>query len=583
MNGIVDRVAEQLRSGSLHSTVSDSFRVQAQHNGAAAALDALLFDDQSPQDIADALGRALNQSVFDPAARRAVTGGEGYVIDEHGVVYLCNPLDKTLHDQIQNDRGDEIHDWGVLPTNCESGGLAEVHTEIVLDDDMSAEARLDRLLLEALNLDSSDIHMRVLGTEARIRMRVDGRLLDVGTMSLSGEFVPVVNRILSRCGENPGSFIGAISGQFQFAHGKRMIPVRVELLPTRVSGQSHPNVTMRLLNTNSGLKSIDRLGYPDTPSNPQLTRIRSMTRRPNGLVLATGPTGSGKTTTLYAMLQKMIKDAPDKAYYSLEDPQEIELNGVDQVQINPAAGLTFANGLRSLLRKDPDKILVGEIRDPETMKLAIEAGLTGHLVLSTLHTNSAAAAIPRLLNMGCNPARLADTLVGVLAQRVVQQVCPDCAIRVSWRDLYTLNHPAIQKLAPELQQRYRDAEHDYSDLEECPTDHDEVLLAGPGCDSCRQQGFRGRCIITETLSLDNTMREMIIDGALRQKMTDYAKEKLQFKDLWAHAIARVKNQDITLDSALDILEQRSQPSLLHSAPTPPAHFPPLSAQGGRGF
>lgn len=552
VNGLVARMAGALRESGLHRNVADGFVERAQIEGAKRAADTLFMDGHHPSVLAQCFADTFGLVVFSGDTHSIAERGPGWLLGDSGVLFMRNFFDQSLRDQLTAKYNEAITDWGVLPDIHHAADDADTLTT---EEVRANDAALDQILLDALRRDSSDIHMRVMGTEARVRIRVDGRLMDVQTLKLQDSYPKIVNRILSRCGKTPGAYISPVSGQFQFDLPQRVIPVRVELLPTRVAGEVHPNVTLRLMGTSSDLKELNSLGFPDSAINPQLTRIRAMTRRPNGLILVTGPTGSGKTTSLYAMMGKMLREAPDRAYYTLEDPQEIELPGADQVQINPEAGLTFATGLRSLMRKDPDVILVGEIRDKETMDQAVRASLTGHLVLSTLHTNSAVASVMRLVEMGCDPTLIANTVVGILAQRVLRRVCPECANRLTWRQMYTLDHPALTGLPEELAQRYQSAEYAYRDLAACPADEDVVLLAGAGCANCGNKGYKGRCIITETLSLDSRLRELISRHERHSELVQYAAQSA-FVEMWGHALARIGAQEITLDEALDVLEER---------------------------
>lgn len=560
---LINKIGRALRESDLHRNVSDSFVARANDEGVFRGVESLYADDHDPLTIAGCLARALNLAIYKTDQETVVAQGSGWLLTESGGLYQHNPTNQQQSNDLAGRFGDQVTVWGVLPF-ANNDGLDEA--AFSTDATRANDQALDEILFEALRRDSSDIHLSVKSGEGRVRLRIDGRLVEIKSLELGDAYRGVINRILVRSGAPAGSYISPVSGQFQFRAGDRTIPVRVEQLPTRMDGKGHPGVVMRLLGSTSKLRSIEALGFPSSEHNPQLKRIRAMTRRPNGLVLATGPTGSGKTSTLYAMLSRMLHDAPDRAYASLEDPVEIEMPGVDQVQINEAAGLTFADGLRSLLRKDPDVILVGEIRDEETMNLAIRASLTGHLVLSTLHANSAAASIPRLIDMGCDRRRLADTIAGILAQRVLRKVCPHCADSLTWRQLYTLDHERLADIDEELADRYRAARTVYLDLPDCPSDGDTVLLAGKGCAACNHSGYKGRCIITETLYIDSAMRDMIADDATRSELVSHAIQERSFVEMWGHAIARVRGCEITLDEALDVLEERDMSSSTTDCP-----------------
>jgi type II secretory ATPase GspE/PulE/Tfp pilus assembly ATPase PilB-like protein len=266
---------------------------------------------------------------------------------------------------------------------------------------------------------------------------------------------------------------------------------------------------MRLLDRSSMFMPFDRLGIAPRPA----ASFEALVRRPHGMVLVTGPTGAGKTTTLYAALDKI--NAPERKIITIEDPVEYQLKGVNQIPVRPAIGLTFASGLRHIVRQDPDVILVGEIRDRETAEIAIQAALTGHLVLSTLHTNDAAGAVTRLQDMGCEPYLVCSALIGVLAQRLVRRICPECRVpdRPDPADLIALGVDAAT---------------------------DTPLWRGQGCDACRGTGYRGRTGIYELLRLTEDARELVLGkapaGALRRHAVARGMATLR-EDGWAKACA----------------------------------------------
>jgi len=267
---------------------------------------------------------------------------------------------------------------------------------------------------------------------------------------------------------------------------------------------------------------LEKLGMPHAIYDP----FRRDITRPNGIILVTGPTGSGKTTTLYSALTYLNK--PDTKIITLEDPVEYELPVINQAQINTSQGFTFAKGLRAILRQDPDILLVGEIRDVETAQLAIRAALTGHLVFSTLHTNSAAGAIPRLLDMGVEPFLLSATLVSVVAQRLVRTICPDCAGPMD-PDPVEMD---LLGLTPE-------------DLEGAD------LRAGKGCPLCRKTGFRGRMAVFEYLRVDEEIRRLIAEGSDAGRIEDAARAAGQIM-LRDDALARYRAGLTTLGEVLRV-------------------------------
>ena len=307
-------------------------------------------------------------------------------------------------------------------------------------------------------------------------------------------------------------------GRIVFDTGRKKVDLRVSSFPT-VHGET---IVCRVLDKESLQVGLEKLGMPHAIYEP----FRRDITRPNGIILVTGPTGSGKTTTLYSALTYLNK--PDTKIITLEDPVEYELPVINQAQINNAQGFTFAKGLRAILRQDPDILLVGEIRDVETAQLAIRAALTGHLVFSTLHTNSAAGAIPRLLDMGIEPFLLSATLVSVLAQRLVRTICPDCA----------------QPVAPDPM------EMEMMGLTEADLEGAD-LRGGRGCPLCRQTGYRGRMAVFEYLRVDGEVRRLIAAGGDATGIEAAARGAGQVM-LRDDALARLKAGLTTLSEVLKV-------------------------------
>jgi general secretion pathway protein E len=400
---------------------------------------------------------------------------------------------------------------GIGPADPAGGAAVEAAPDdVTLLRDMALEApvvRLVNLLIdEAVGADASDIHVEPFEESLRVRYRIDGLLYDQEAPPRRLQ-AAVTSRIKIMAEMNIAERRLPQDGRIRLTARGRRVDIRVSTVPT-IHGES---IVMRLLDRSSMFLTFDRLGLARGPAEA----LESLIRRPHGMVLVTGPTGSGKTTTLYAALDKI--NAPERKIITVEDPVEYQLKGVNQIPVHPAIGLTFASGLRHIVRQDPDVILVGEIRDRETAEIAIQAALTGHLVLSTLHTNDAAGAVTRLQEMGCEPYLVCSALVGVLAQRLVRRICPAC--RVS-------DHP------------------DPADLLALGiTDTGGIQLSrGAGCDECRGTGYRGRTGIYELLRLTEDARELILAraaaGALRRHAIARGMTTLR-EDAWAKAGAGV--------------------------------------------
>ena len=356
--------------------------------------------------------------------------------------------------------------------------------------DMAFEApvvRLVNLLIEnAIAAEASDIHIEPFEDTLRIRYRIDGILYDQEAPPRRLQ-AAVTSRIKIMAEMNIAERRLPQDGRIRVnLHGTR-VDIRVSTMPT-VHGES---IVMRLLQRSSVFLPLDKLGFPgDT-----LKRFESLIKRPHGIILVTGPTGSGKTTTLYGALDKI--NSPDRKIITVEDPVEYQLKGVNQIPVKPKIGLTFATGLRHIVRQDPDVILVGEIRDLETAEIAIQASLTGHLVFSTLHTNDAPAAITRLQDMGVEPYLVASVLEAVLAQRLVRRICGSCRVQD------TPNAADLDALGVTAPPGTR-------------------LFRGKGCEECRGTGYRGRMGIYELFPITEEARSLMLRRAASRDIRQYA-------------------------------------------------------------
>ncbi len=333
------------------------------------------------------------------------------------------------------------------------------------------------LLMQAIKEDASDIHIEPGKDRLRIRFRVEGVLKEVSSPPRKYQDA-IISRVKILSGLDIAERRLPQDGRYRVRVGEKEIDMRVSSLPT-VDGE---NVVIRLLYTSMALPKISELGFPEDYGRAFDRLIHAS----HGIFLVTGPTGSGKTTTLYCALH--VINSIDKNIITVEDPVEYRLNLIRQVQVNPKAGLTFAAGLRSILRQDPNIVMVGEIRDKETVEIAIQAALTGHLVLSTLHTNDAAASISRLIDMGAEPYLIASSVLGVLAQRLVREICPEC------KESYEANPSLLM------------------DLGMTPPSSEEkvIFYRGKGCPNCKDTGYKGRTGIFELMLMDERIRGLTI-------------------------------------------------------------------------
>lgn len=362
--------------------------------------------------------------------------------------------------------------------------LSEIESRV---DNTPVVKLINSLITQAYMRRASDIHIEPFEEQILVRMRIDGELVECMRLDIS-----TLNSIVSRCKILAGINIAEKripqDGRIDFDNGDISIDLRVNTLPT-IYGEK---VNMRLLATeDAALITLPDLGMPEQLFK-QFSRI---IKAPNGIILVTGPTGSGKSTTLYAVLSELNK--PNVNITTVEDPVEKQIFGVNQVQTNAKAGLTFASGLRAILRQDPDIVMIGEIRDTETAEIAIRAAITGHLVLSTLHTNDAASSIIRLIDMGVASYMVASSVNCVVAQRLVKKLCPECKRR--------------REIRPE----------------EAALLHDDSIthLYEPvGCPRCGNTGFKGRTAIYEIIEIDNDLRRMISEGKNTEEIREFAKE-----------------------------------------------------------
>ncbi len=331
------------------------------------------------------------------------------------------------------------------------------------------------VLLQAVKDEASDIHFEPFEDEFKIRYRIDGALYEMAPPPIQLA-LPIISRIKVVANLNIAERRVPQDGRIKITVAGRQVDLRVSTLPTQF-GES---VVLRVLDRSVVQLDIEKLGMPKDVSES----VQDVISRPNGIFVVTGPTGSGKTTTLYSCLR--ILNEVERKILTAEDPVEYEIEGIMQVSINPHIGLTFAKTLRSFLRQDPDTIMVGEIRDLETAQISIQASLTGHLVLSTLHTNDAAGAITRLVDMGVEPFLIASSLEAVLAQRLVRTICSDC------RTAYDPNESLIEQLDLELK--------DVGNKE---------FFYGKGCPHCNETGYRGRMGVYEMLRMSEPLRDLV--------------------------------------------------------------------------
>lgn len=425
--------------------------------------------------------------------------------------------------------------------NITGEDLSSVATEFEQPKDileLTEEAPIIRLLnalfLQAVKEKASDIHIEPYERELEVRLRVDGILHKV----LSPPKIiqdALISRVKIMANLDIAEKRLPQDGRIRLLIGGKDIDIRVSIVPT-VFGERG---VLRLLDRKHGLIGLWEVGLNKKDEKV----IEELLRRTSGILLVTGPTGSGKTTTLYAALNRIHTE--EKNIITVEDPVEYQLKGIGQIHVNPKIGLTFASGLRSILRQDPDVIMVGEIRDFETAEIAVQASLTGHLVLSTLHTNDSASAITRLIDMGVEPFLIASSLIGVVAQRLVRVICPHCkeAYKPSEGELSYFLNPSLPPIpSSPLREEGKREGTSFS------------LYRGKGCEKCSYKGYSGRIGIFELLAITDNIRQMITDKVDSQSIKNFAVSK-GLKTLRGDGIEKVLAGITTLEEVLRVTQK----------------------------
>ena len=468
--------------------------------------------------------------------------------DDTLTVIMSNPLDFYTIDAIRLATHFEIHvlagrENEILEAIERSYGVGATSMEKIIEDteavpeyraedeenvdhlrDMASEGPVIRLvnliITRAIELRASDIHFEPFEEQFRVRYRIDGVLHDVESPPKRLQ-AAIVSRVKIMAKLNIAERRLPQDGRIMLRVKGKEIDFRVSSIPT-IHGES---IVLRILDKSSIVLDIEKLGFPEDT----MDGFRDLIHRPHGIILVTGPTGSGKTTTLYCALEKI--NSPDKKIITVEDPVEYQLRGINQIQVKPAIGLTFANSLRSIVRQDPDVILIGEIRDAETAEIAIHSALTGHLVLTTLHTNDAPSAITRLIDMGTEDYLLSSTVIGILAQRLVRVACPFC------REPYSPS-PAVLK----------EMKLNSSDLAGLK------ISEVKGCEKCSNTGYWGRTGIYEFLKMTDDVQRLIL-GKKDSNIIKEAARKNGLRTLREDGWLKVKQGITTISEVLRVTQE----------------------------
>ncbi|MDK2885628.1 MAG: hypothetical protein PWP54_186 [Thermosipho sp. (in: thermotogales)] len=439
-----------------------------------------------------------------------------FLFDKEVEIYLIAPnLFEELMVEIESEKEFDFEVTEQL--FAEEEEEEKVSEEELFDESTPIVRMVNNIIEHAIQLDASDIHIEPReGKQVVVRYRIDGVLRRI-TEYPKASHSSVVTRIkiLSKLDITERRL--PQDGKFYLKKENEQYDFRVSTMPS-VYGEK---VVMRILKVSQSHRKLEELGY----SAYNFERIQELIKHPYGIILVSGPTGSGKSTTLVGIINSLNHEGVN--IITAEDPVEYTIDGITQCQVNPEIGLTFAKYLRAFLRQDPDIIMVGEIRDRETAQLAVEASLTGHLVLSTLHTNTAPGAIDRLVNMGIEPSLISSSLIGVIGQRLVRKVCKNCSVESTLPEDY-------KKLALKLYPEYEPKQH-----------------VAQGCDACNETGYKGRTAIAEVLIVDDEIRRLIKRGNSVVEITEAAKQR-GMRTLFEDGMYKVLTGETTLDEILRV-------------------------------
>lgn len=492
---------------------------------------------QEPETVAENRTPDVERLPFAYAKRHGVVLGDqvlyirdntpAFAIQEavrwHGATVPFEVLDEERFNQQlvlayqsqDEDRMQQADDFDDLDLIALAESVPETEDLLEQADDAPIIRLINAILTEAVHESASDIHVETFEKRLVIRFRVDGVLREV-LQPKRALAALLISRIKVMAKLDIAEKRLPQDGRIALRVAGREVDIRVSTLPSSFGER----VVMRLLDKQAGRLNLTHLGM-----RPQdLAQLQSMIARPHGIILVTGPTGSGKSTTLYAALEHL--NSAERNIMTVEDPIEYTLPGIGQTQVNTKVNMTFARGLRAILRQDPDVVMIGEIRDVETVEIAVQASLTGHLVLSTLHTNSAVGAVTRLQDMGVEPFLLSSSLVGVLAQRLVRTLCPDCKrpAKPDAAEARLLGLTSVQQ--------------------------DQVIYHPVGCKSCKQSGYRGRLGLYELVVVNDELRAAIHDQAGELELSKLARQHTT--SILQDGIDKVLSGDTTLEEVLRV-------------------------------
>jgi len=455
----------------------------------------------------------------DPFVQKALQLATGKRIELH--LGLATDIEAALERYTQTDEEEALDTFGAFDVN---------DTEFVEHlKDLASEApviqRVNQIIQRSLDIEASDVHLEHFDDGLRLRYRIDGVLQEASQIVDTNLCAAIISRIKLLANLNIAERRLPQDGRIMMRVKGHELDLRVSTLPT-VHGEG---IVMRVLDRESIRLDLADMGF----SEDTFEAYSELLARPHGILLLTGPTGSGKTTTLYASLSNM--DSDSLKVITVEDPVEYQLHGINQIPVHSQIGLTFARALRSILRQDPDIIMIGEMRDTETAQIAVQSALTGHLVLSTLHTNTAAGAITRLEDMGVERFLITAAVNGVLAQRLVRKLCNECK--------------TATELPPEILKS--------TGLEPFMLDGNQVVYEATGCEVCKQTGYRGRMAIHELFVLDPAAQRAVLDGADAHQLREHARAR-GMRTLYEDGLRKVALGLSSLDEVLRVTQDQNE-------------------------
>ncbi len=530
---------ELLKSGAMTVGMTENFVVP---EDAAHFIPRLWEIGVDEKKLAQVLSKIYNRPIFSEKLE-----GRGYILKSSteecpwvivdDILYVTNPYDRNQIESLirRNKNNTDAINFNRVGILAKSDADLDVLNKAQHDFSSVSEEKelfwatefVDQILTEAIQRKASDIHINPESYGGLVKLRIDGRCEMVKTSHLKNipreKFKLIANNLMERAGKQ-NNYLQPSSGYILFELAHKKFNFRLEMAPVKVFTERMAKITLRILNSSKSIAKLDQLGM----SHTDVSILQSLSRRPNGMVVITGPTGSGKSTTLKMILRDIRDYYPEKTIFTIEDPVEEQIEGI--VSLEVSQHMDFSDCLKSILRHDPDVIMIGEIRDQKTAELALRASMTGHLVFTTLHTNDAHGAICRLREFGLQNALIADNLLAVTAQRLINRVCPHCSHLVNFSD--QINWFEKYKHVSSLH---------HNDLKV------SVIFNEKGCDWCNK-GYAGRQVIHEVLVQDFETAEMISQGLSSRKIRQFQLRNAKFKDMWDDGIRLIKKGVITFDT-----------------------------------